>query len=244
MKFLNRHHLLVDFQHGFRTGHSCETQLISTIDDLVTNMDQNTRTGVIILDFSKAFDTVPHRRLINKLKSYRIDNRAIGWIENWLHLRTQTVVLDGERSRPCHVKSGVPQGTVLGPLLFLLYINDIGDSINSSIKLFADDCVLYRQVKDESDCTLLQSDLSKLVDWSEAWLMHFNVKKCVSMAVTRKRTMVRPPKPYNIKNRSLQEVTEAKYLGITVTSDLSWKKHLEEISTKAGNTLALLVNDH
>lgn len=240
MKYLNKHEILVHYQHGFRAGHSCETQLITTIDEVVRNLDQKSQTDMIILDFSKAFDTVPHKRLIEKLKSYNIDETTIKWIQSWLSARSQTVVVDGQQSRPSNVISGVPQGTVLGPLLFLLYINDIALTTDATIKLFADDCILFRKVHSPNDCRQLQDDLDKLVDWSEKWLMNFNVRKCVTMTLTKNKSIVRPSVPYNIRSQPLDQVKEAKYLGITISSDLSWKPHICEITNKASNTLAFL----
>ena len=100
-----------------------------------------------MLDFSKAFDTVAHKRLMAKLHHYRVDHQVCAWIQSWLTQRTQTVVVDGISSPPVHVLSGVPQGTVLGPLMFLLYINDIATGISSPLRLFADDCLLYRTLE-------------------------------------------------------------------------------------------------
>ncbi len=137
--------IVVDFQYGFRNKRSCETQLIVTLEDSTRSRDKGMNVDILILDFSKAFNTLPHARLLKKLKSYGINGNIGGWIEAWLTDHQQQVVLEGERSEPVRVRAGVPQGTVLGPLMFLLYINDIGKNINHShISLFADDCLLYR----------------------------------------------------------------------------------------------------
>ena len=127
--------------------------------------------AMILLDFSKAFDTMPHHRLLQKLKYYCIDNQIIKWITKWLTSRKQRVLLDFESLDYVPVTSGVPQGTVLGPLLFLIYINDIIENITSKLKLFADDCLLYRTITSEQDTMALQKDLDTLVQWASKWQM-------------------------------------------------------------------------
>ena len=134
-----------------------------------------------ILDFAKAFDKVSHRRLVLKMSYYGIRNGTLNWITEFLRGRQQQVVVDGETSEPAEVTSGVPQGTVLGPTLFLIYINDIVDNINSTIRLFADDLVVYRQINSPDDHHILQEDLQKLVEWSKTWQMELNVDKCTIM---------------------------------------------------------------
>ena len=130
-------------QHGFRSKHSCESQLLITIDELIQNFEGKTQTDVVVLDFSKAFDVVPHQRLLHKLDHYGIQGTALNWIQNFLTNRTQKVVVDGSSSESARVKSGVPHGrpTVLAPLLFLTYINDLPSTVSSQVRLFADDCL-------------------------------------------------------------------------------------------------------
>ena len=131
MGHLDKYGTLVHFQHGFRPNHSCETQLLNTVEDLSDRFDKRKTIDLLILDFSKAFDTVPHRRLLLKLNHYGITGKTNEWIEAWLCHRQQRVVLDGAASTDSQFLSGVPQGTVLGALMFLLYVNDIGDKISS-----------------------------------------------------------------------------------------------------------------
>ena len=137
------------------------------------------------MDFAKAFDKVPHRRLLYKLGYYGIRGSIHKWISSWLSEHSQKVVLDGQASDPVPVLSGVPHGLVLGLVLFLIFINDLPENIRSSVRLFADDCVLYRNIKSPIDCQILQDDLNSLAQWETDWHMKFNVGKCHSMRVTR-----------------------------------------------------------
>ena len=151
MDHLEQHQILCKEQQGFRSKHSCESQLILTIHDLAEALDNRKQTDVIIMDFSKAFDKVAHHRLLHKIHHYGIQGNTFKWISSFLQERKQRVVIGGDNSQWVHVESGVPQGTVLGPLLFLLFINDLPNNIKSSVRLFADDCVLYTTVENSED---------------------------------------------------------------------------------------------
>ena len=152
--------------------------------------------------------------------------------------RKQHVVIHGSTSTWVPVTSGVPQGSVLGPLLFLIYINDIVVNIQSTIRLFADDCVLYREIRDINDCKILQSDLNKLYTWQHKWQMKFNAKKCNIMHVTRKKT---PHKYlYKLNNEVLNVVSKYPYLGVEIQDDLNWHTHIQKICSKANKVLGLL----
>ena len=163
MRHLDAHSILVDQQHGFRCRRSCETQLIIMTHDLAEILNRKSQEDIAVLDFAKAFDKVPHHRLLRKLRHYNIDSNVIGWIASFLSNRTQKVVVDSYESSVAPVLSGVPQGTVLGPLLFLIFINDISANLSSTIRLFADDCLVYRKIKSTTHCDALQEDLNKLV---------------------------------------------------------------------------------
>ena len=185
MTHLSSNNILIENQHGFRSGHSCATQLITLTEDILYALDHQKQVDIVLLDFAKAFDTVPHRRLLKKLHYYGIRDNISKWIEAWLTNRTQCVLLEGESSGSVLVSSGVPQGTVLGPLMFLLYINDIIKNIVSPLRLFADDCLLYRVIDSQEDTFILQQDLDKLSQWVQTWQLRFNIAKCVVIRCTR-----------------------------------------------------------
>ena len=183
----DQYSILSDRQHGFRSRRSCETQLISLTQELHEKLEEKSQVEMIVLDFSKAFDKVPHKRLMKKLWNYGVRGQTHSWIQSFLTNRQQRVAVDGESSDWVHVDSGVPQGTVLGPALFLSFINDLVKAAkHSQVRLFADDCVLYRNVKTLEDCELLQEDLKNLEKWEEKWSMSFNPDKCNSISITRK----------------------------------------------------------
>ena len=212
--------ILADCQHGLRSQRSCETQLVQFYHDMVSNMDgalnpDQKQTDVIIMDFAKAFDKVPHRRLLYKLDYHK-------WISSWFSERSQKVVLDGQASNPAPVLSGVPQGSVLGPVLFLIFINDLSENIRSSVRLFADYCVLYRNIKSPMDCQILQDDLNCLALWETDWQMKFNVAKCHSMRVTRHLPEIQIQFEYSLHQQKLEQVQSVKYLAITITDNFNW----------------------
>ena len=182
MKHLETNEILADVQYGFRSNHSCETQLFLTTDDLTRVLEKKLQIDVAILHFEKAFDKVAHTRLIHKLHYYGIRGDLLQWIESFLTNHTQRVVVNGTCSSPRGVTSGVPQGSVLGPILFLIYINDITSNIDSQLRLFADDCLFYRPINSPAGYKTFQDDLYKLSVWADVWQMRFNVKKCCILA--------------------------------------------------------------
>ena len=147
LKHLERYQVLTSLNHGFRSGYSCETQLAITIHDMLQSYDNGNQVDIAILDFSKAFDTVPHDRLLHKIHQYGIRGNVHKWLTSFLTERKIRVQLEGEHSKDAPVESGVPQGTVPGPILFLCHINDLPDAVKSSVRLVADDCLLYREIK-------------------------------------------------------------------------------------------------
>lgn len=239
MDHLDRNGILIPQQHGFRKRRSTVTQLLLTCEDFATSLNSRSQVDAILLDFSKAFDKVPHKHLIYKLQFYGLRGNYLNWARSFLQNRTQRTVIDGETSRQSTVKSGVPQGTVLGPLFFLCYINDFPDSVSSSsVRLFADDALLYRQIESKADQNLLQTDLDSLVKWSHDWGMHFNSKKCYVLTTTLKT------KPhsfvYNLSGQNLESVKSHPYLGVTLDSKLSWTPHINSTIAKATRSLNFL----
>ena len=136
------------------------------------------------------------------------------------------------------VVSGVPQGSVLGPLLFLIFINDLPASVTSKTRLFADDCILYRHITEQNDCTILQNDLNNLATWENTWGMQFHPQKCNSLSISKSRTLFKHN--YTLKGHILESVETAKYLGITLSTTMSWEPHINNITTKANKILGFL----
>ena len=156
MQHFEKNNILNSRQHAFRKNHGCETQLVNIIHDWATAIDNRQQVGIFILDFEKTLDTVPHDLLKSKRHRYGVPKNMMNWIDSFLSNRQQCVVVNGCKSEESVVVSGVPQGTVLGPILFLIHINDIADNVTSEIRLFADDCDCYREINNSNDCTELQ----------------------------------------------------------------------------------------
>ena len=237
--FFEDNQILCDQQHGFRKHRSCESQLLTTVQDLASGIDNSQQIDAILLDFSKAFEKVPHhQRLLIKLEHYSVRGTTLEWIRSFLSDRTQKVVVEGKSSCSAPVTSGVQQSTVLGPLLFLAYINDLQSKVKAKARLFADDCLLYRHIKTDKDAESLQDDLYKLQDWETDWQMHFNPDKCelIRITCTNKRKIISAT--YHIHNIQLKQAKRTKYLGLTFSHTLSWNTHIDTITKKANNTTA------
>jgi hypothetical protein len=188
------------------------------------------------MDFQKAFDKVPHERLISKVKAVGIEGKVLHWIREWLRERKQRVVLDGENSEWKEVKSGVPQGSVLGPVLFLIYINDIDENIANMTLKFADDIKLIGKVKTLQDIESMKRDVKILVEWSEKWLMPYNIEKCKVMHLGNNNTEVR----YEIKGLNLQVINEETDLGVIVTKNFKWDSQCRKAASKGNQILGMI----
>lgn len=238
INFVLKNNILFEGQHGFRKGKSCETQLFELITDLYENVHSLQQTDIIFLDFSRAFDCVPHQRLLQKLETLNMDPSLIFWIRQFLTNRTQSVAISNQLSSSTDVKSGVPQGSVLGPLLFLIYINDLPINISSSIRLFADDCVLYKKIVHTADTCTLQSDLNSIASWCNRWQMRINIDKTKCMTVTTKKSSISCN--YAINGVPLEKVNKYKYLGVFISDTLGWHDHINYIVGKASRSLGFI----
>ena len=234
MSHFDNTQILTDTQHGFRKHRSCESQLTTTIQDLAKSLNEAKQVDTILLDFSKAFDKVDHNKLCLKLYHYGVRGNTLEWIKDYLSKRSQTVVINGANSEKSPVISGVPQGTVLGPLLFLVYINDLPVLVTCKIRLFADDALIYRVIDSINDAILLQEDLNQLIKWESDWSMEFNADKCKVLRITNKRIIIN--QPYAMHGQILEVVDSAKYLGVYIHKKLSWNTHIDYTVKKANQT--------
>ena len=224
---------VVPQQHGFVSGRSCWSNLLETIDIINDIMANGDTVDIFYLDFQKAFDTVPHHRLLVKLKNYGITGRTLQVISDFLSGRSFTVKVGDSESNTHNVTSGIPQGSVLGPLLFLLYINDLPDGIKNHVSLFADDAKMCGR---SSTPDQNQEDLDKLNRWQKLWLLNFNTSdgKCKVMHVGQNN----PKNVYHLGGFLLPTVEIEKDLGVHMTCKFDWKDHISYCVGKATSVMA------
>lgn len=239
--FLTTNDWFHEGQHGFREGFSCDSQMISLFQDLADEVDKGGRIDAAVIDFSKAFDLVPHGKLLDKIIRLGIDHRVVLWIKAFLEGRTQKVRVGKETSRAELVKSGVPQGSVLGPLLFLIYINDLCKNIKSKVRLFADDCIIYKIIRDIRDTEIIQSDLDKIVSWATLNGMKINDTKSKSITFCRKKQEIRLN--YKIGGATVPQEDCCKYLGVYLKSNLTWDSQIDQVSGKAWRALHFVMRN-
>jgi len=178
--------VITKFQHGFVHGRSCLTNLLEVFEHWTSSMDEGYGVDVIYLDYTKAFDTVPHERLLAKLKMLGIHGNILRQIANFLQNRMMKVIVNGECSDWACILSGILQGSVLGSLLFLIFVNDLPDWIKTNIRMFADDTKIWTKTVTEEDVVKIQEDLNSFCEWSKKWLLQFNPQKCVVMHIGHK----------------------------------------------------------
>lgn len=224
-------------QHGFRPGRSCMTQLLEVMEDFTKMWDNKDSFDIVYLDFRKAFDTVPHKRLLTKLELYGITGNVSQWIENFLLGRLQVVKVGDSCSEQAEVLSGIPQGSVLGPVLFTIFINDLPDLVKSTCKIFADDTKLYNLTKNS---LILQEDLDRLMKWSCDWNLKFNVDKCKILHMGRNNPEVCYTMATGSGNFLLNKCVEERDLGVVFDQKLEFDKHINETISKSNKMLGII----
>ena len=242
LEHLVSNQILSTKQYGFVKGRSTTLQLLKVLDVWSEILDAGGQIDCAYLDFSKAFDTVPHKRLLEKLKNVGIKGQILNWIIDYLSGRKQQVVVNGVLSDIVEVLSGVPQGSVLGPLLFLVFINDLPDIITSEAFLFADDTKVFRSIKGRMDQHILQTDLNRLCDWSKQWLLNFNASKCKVVSFGKQRFM---DKTYYLNDEdnirsTIEKATSEKDIGVVVDSKLDFGLHIAEKSKLANQRMGTI----
>jgi len=233
---LMRYDLIRDTQHGFTSGKSCLTNLLDFFETITKKVDEGNSVDLIYLDFAKAFDKVPYHRLCKKLAAHGIGGEVLYWVQNWLCNRRQRVCVDGEFSEWVAVTSGVPQGSVLGPILFLIYINDLDVDIVSKLGKFADDSKLGKSVDTVEDVELIRQDLAKLERWSEDWQMQFNTDKCSVIHVGRKNNLAQ----YTLNGKILKTASNDRDLGVTIDKTLKFSEQCNSVVNSANSTLGMI----
>nr|VZI30179.1 unnamed protein product [Spirometra erinaceieuropaei] len=238
MRFLEQHNLLSDAQHGFRSGRSCVTNLLNCLERWTRSVDEGSALHVVHIDFKKAFDSVPHQRLLHKLSRTGVRGNLLKWIQSFLLDRCQTVHVGGQKSTEVAVESGVPQGSVLGPTLFIIYVNDCVSELECGVAMFADDIKLWSVLRTADDEEHLQANLNRLQQWSKAWLLPFNEKKCNILRVGRARSPNHMA--YCLNGIPQQEVDSQKDLGVWITTSLKPSLHCTKIAKSAMSVLYLV----
>ena len=231
LTYLTQNELITPHQSGFIPGDSTVYHLLNLYHDLCSAMDNNNTAHAIFFDISKAFDRVWHRGLIHKLEAIGIRGKLLDWFRDYLSNRKQATVIKGEMSDYSWISAGVPQGSVLGPLLFIVYINDITLEIESTIKLFADDTSMYSFMEDlDQQATTLNSDLIKIREWALKWKVTFNKTKTELMVLSRKT--VPPAIPLSFDNSVLVPTANHKHLGVFLQNNCKWDVHIKSIISK------------
>ena len=237
MEHLLDQSILSEFQYGFLPGKSCESQLLSCMNFWTNCLEEGHPVDIVYMDFKKAFDAVPHQRLLNKLKAYGLGPKITKWLEGFLCGRQQSVSVNGVMSKWAEVTSGIPQGTVLGPVCFLLYINDLPASVKfSSIRLFADDAKLFCPANTDQNHANLQDDLNNIWAWTVKWQLPLNLQKCSVLHLGRSNQHW----DYTIGHVKLKHSTSERDLGIQIDNQLKFHEHTSNVIRKCKWLMAVI----
>ncbi len=238
--FFKKHGLLTERNSGFKENDSTINQLIHICNNIYKGLDLSKDVCLVFLDVSKAFDKVYHKGLMFKLEQMGISGNLLKWIESYLKGRSQKVVINGVESNPRYINASVPQGSILGPLLFLVYVNDLVNDLETTPYLFADDTSLLEVINPRNvagSFAKINRDLESLSNWAAQWRVNYNATKTVYMIVSNKKNNVVYPNLY-LNGQILTKVTSHKHLGITLTKDMSWNLHIDAIIKKAAGRLS------
>lgn len=243
MDYMMENNLFSTKQYGFISGRSTSLQLLKVMEDWTSILDMGGQVDCVYFDFMKAFDKVSHKHLLLKLEAYHLNPKVLSWISSFLTSRRQRVGVAGSFSEWTNVTSGIPQGSVLGPVFFIVYINDLEWSIKSDTLLFADDTKIYRHILEEADQVLLQEDITTLEDWAKKWELKIHPAKCKYMTVG-KRVDTGNSFQYKVKDhstmREIDKVQSEKDLGVTFDDKLNFGIHIVEKVNKANQILGLI----
>ena len=233
--------VLSEAQHGFLPHRSCVTNLATYLHHAWASISDGRQTDTIYTDFSAALQFVNHQLLIYKLKnSYHVSGKALDWFKSYLSDREQRVVVNGKTSEWRSVTSGVPEGALLAPLLFALFINDLPMSVKSSqCVMFADDVKIYHRVRTTDDCRQLQSDLDNLSRWSADWKLRLNPVKCCAFTLSLRTSPVQHS--YSIGGSVLERVSEVRDLGVILDTKLTFAAHINQTISKSNRALGVLI---
>ena len=242
VQHMNQNDLFNPSQHGFRSGRSCLSQLLEQYDLILNILDEDANADVVYLDFSKAFDKVDHTIVLKKIKQLGIDGKVLQWLTSFLADRKQTVLVNGVKSEPQNVLSGVPQGSVLGPLIFLILIGDIDkDILNIFVKSFADDTRGTKKVKTAEDVALMQLDLEKIYKWTDDNDMKLNDVKFELLRygpnqIIKDQTNYTSPSGSIIESKNI-----VKDLGILMSDNCLFKEQIISTIEKAKNLISWIL---
>ena len=240
MDHLYRNKLLTDSQHGFVRKRSCMTQLLECMDEWTRMLDSGGNVDVVYMDYAKAFDKVAHRRLLKKLQGYGMNEQLQRWIGSFLSGRRQKVTVNGEESQWAEVLSGVPQGSVLGPVLFICYINDLPEEIKTNVKLFADDTKVFADTSKDENGNVLQEDITRLDIWAQLWQLSFNASKCKVMHIGTKNQKRKYYMMQDGNKVEIETTTLEKDIGVHVDDELKFDQHIEIKCKQANKILGMI----